>query len=208
VLNNLKEHGYSGIDDSTKVHRFIDGIHYKPLESCKTQIFSTAAFRVDFDACVDLINNMIYSQGLSYSETSTQIAATTAAKSGTKNNQGNSSGGGKKVAFARGAKPGSTSHPRKSVQVEDRYYSSEEYAQLHPDQKLSLKLLREKKNSGGHPGNQSKKRGLPKGTQINDEWAKKIADSAAVAALKTQGAKKAKHPLLRGKSSDSDSDAE
>ena len=45
VLNNLKEHGYSGIDDSSKVRRFMDGIHYKPLETCKMQIFSTAALR-------------------------------------------------------------------------------------------------------------------------------------------------------------------
>jgi hypothetical protein len=188
----------------------MDGIHYKPLETCKTQIFATAALRVDFDGCVDLINNMIYSQNLGYSESSTQIAATMAGKSGTRNNQGNSSGGKKKVAFARGVKSGSTHNPRKSVQVEDRrYYSSEEHAKLDPDQKLSLKLLREKKTSGGHPGgNQSKKRGLPKGTQINDEWAKKIADSAAVAALKAQSAKKVKHPSLRGKSSDSDSDAD
>jgi hypothetical protein len=64
VLNNLKEHGYSGIDEFTKVRRLMDGIHYKPLETCKTQIFAMAALRVDFDGCVDLINNMIYSQNL------------------------------------------------------------------------------------------------------------------------------------------------
>ncbi len=208
MLNNLKEHRYSDIDESTKVHRLMDGIQYKPLETCKTHINATAALRVDFDACVDLINNMIYSQNFGSSESSTQIAATTAGKPGAWNNQGSSSGGKKKVAFARGAKSGSTPNPRKSVQVEDRYYSSEEYAKLDPDQKLALKLLRENKTGGGHLGNQSKKRGLPKGTQINDEWAKKIADSAAVAALKAQCAKKAKHPSLRGKSSDSDSDAE
>jgi hypothetical protein len=180
----------------------MDGIvHYKPLETCTTQIFATAALHVDFDGCEDLINNMIYSQNLGYTESSTQIAATTAGKSGTRNkNAGNSSGGKKKVAFARGVKSGSTPNPRKSVQFEDQVYSSEEYAKLDPDQKLSLKLLREKKSGGGHPGNQSKKRGLPKGTQINDEWAKKIADSVAVAALKAQSAKKAKHPSLRGKS--------
>jgi hypothetical protein len=154
----------------------MDGIHYKPLESCKTQIFLTAALRVDFDACVDLINNMIHSQNLGYSETSTQIATTTAAKSGTKNTQGNSSGGKKKVAFARDVKSGSTPNTRKLVQVlEDQYYSSEEYAKLDLDQKLSLKLLREKKNSGGHPGgNQSKKCGLPKGTQINDDGPRRL----------------------------------
>jgi hypothetical protein len=61
MMNNLKEHGYSGIDDSSKVRRFMDGIHYKALETCKTQIFLTAALRVDFDACVDLINNIILS---------------------------------------------------------------------------------------------------------------------------------------------------
>ncbi len=80
---------------------------------------------------------------------------------------------------------------------------------MDPDQKLSLKLLpREKKNSGGQIGKQGKKQSLPKGTQINDEWAKKFADSAAVAALKAQGFKMAKHPSLRGKSSNLDSDAE
>jgi hypothetical protein len=85
---------------------------------------------------------MIHTKGLSYAESSTQIAATTASKPGTKHNQGNSSGGGKKLGFAKGTKPGSTLHPKKFVQVEDRYYSSEEYAKMDPDQKLSLKLLR------------------------------------------------------------------
>ncbi len=158
---------------------------------------------------MDLINNMIHTQGLSYAEASTQIAATTAPKPGsTKNHQGkNSSGGGKRISFTRGTKPGSTLHPKKIVQVEDRYYSSEEYANMDPDQKLSLKLLREKKNSRGQGGKQGKKRSLPK-AEMNEEWAKKLADRAAVAALKAQGGKKAPHPSLRGKSSDLDLDAE
>jgi hypothetical protein len=121
VLNNLKVHGYSGIDEASKVRRFLDGIQYAQLENCKTQIYSTAALQVDFDGCVDLINNMIHTKGLSYAESSTQIAATTASKPGTKHNQGNSSGGGKKLGFAKGTKPGSTPHPKKFVQVEDRY---------------------------------------------------------------------------------------
>ncbi len=146
----------------------MDGIQYKPLETCKPQIYWSAALRVDFDACVDLINNMIHTQGLSYTEASTQIAATTASKPGTKNHQGNSSGGGRKIGFAKGTKPGSTLHPKKIVQVADRYYSSEEYAKMDPDQKLSLKLLREKKNNGGQGGKQGKKRSFPK-AEMNDE---------------------------------------
>jgi hypothetical protein len=187
----------------------MDGIQYAPLENCKTQIYATAALRVDFDGCVDLINNMIHTKGLSYAESSTQIAATTASKPGTKHNQGNSSGGGKKLGFAKGTKPGSTPrHPNKFVQVEDRYYSSEEYAKMDPDQqKLLLKLLREKKNSGGQGGKQGKKPSFPK-AEMNEEWAKKLADRAAVAAVKAHSGKKTPHPSLRGKSSDSDSDAE
>jgi hypothetical protein len=61
VLNNLKDFGYSGIDEASKVRCFMDGIQFKPLETCKSQIFATAALQVDFDGCVDLINNMIHS---------------------------------------------------------------------------------------------------------------------------------------------------
>ena len=60
---------------------------------------------------------------------------------------------------------------------------------------------------GGQGGKQGKKRSFPK-AEMNEEWAKKLADRAAVAAVKAHGGKKTTHPSLRGKSTDSDSDAE
>jgi hypothetical protein len=58
-LNGLKEHGYSGIDESSTVRPFLDGIKYGPLVLCKGAVFSSPALSKDFERAVDLYNNYI-----------------------------------------------------------------------------------------------------------------------------------------------------
>ena len=54
ILNGLVEHGYSGIDDCSKVRHLIEVIKTRELDSVNTQILSSAPLRIKFDACVTL----------------------------------------------------------------------------------------------------------------------------------------------------------
>ena len=59
ILTGLVEHGYSGIDDRSKVRHLMVGISTKVLDPVKTQIMASATLRNDFDACVNLYKDFI-----------------------------------------------------------------------------------------------------------------------------------------------------
>ena len=59
ILTSLVEHGYSGIDDRSKVRQLMSGIKTKILDPVKTQIMASAVLRNDFDACVNLYKDFI-----------------------------------------------------------------------------------------------------------------------------------------------------
>ena len=59
ILTCLVNHGYSGIDDRSKVQHLMAGINTKVLDPVKTQIMASAALRNDFDACVNLYKDFI-----------------------------------------------------------------------------------------------------------------------------------------------------
>jgi hypothetical protein len=50
VLNGLKDYGYAGIYDSSKVHHLIKGIKRTELDVCKTQVMASPSLRDDFSA--------------------------------------------------------------------------------------------------------------------------------------------------------------
>jgi hypothetical protein len=54
VLNGLKDYGYAGIDDSSKVHHLLKGIKITELDVCKTQVVASPSLRNDFAATVEL----------------------------------------------------------------------------------------------------------------------------------------------------------
>ena len=54
ILTGLVKHGYSGIDDRSKVRHLMAGIKTKVLDPVKTQIIASAPLRNNFDACVNL----------------------------------------------------------------------------------------------------------------------------------------------------------
>ena len=59
ILTGLVDHGYSGIDNQSKVRHLMDGIKTKELDSVKTQILASALLRNDFDSCVNLYKDFI-----------------------------------------------------------------------------------------------------------------------------------------------------
>ena len=59
ILTGLVEHGYSGIDERSKLRHLMAGIKTKVLDPVKTQIMASATLRNDFDACVNLYKDFI-----------------------------------------------------------------------------------------------------------------------------------------------------
>jgi hypothetical protein len=75
VLNGLKEYGYSGIDDSSKVRHLLKGIKTTDLDVCKAQVMASPTLRDDFTATVELYSTFIkqmkvYNPQLNVSEVS------------------------------------------------------------------------------------------------------------------------------------------
>jgi hypothetical protein len=59
VLNGLKEYGYSGIDDSSKVRHLLKGIKTTEMDVCKAQVMASPTLRDDFPATVELYSTFI-----------------------------------------------------------------------------------------------------------------------------------------------------
>jgi hypothetical protein len=59
VLNGLKDYGYAGIDDSSKVRHLLKGIKTTELDVCKTQVMDSPSLRDDFAATVELYSAFI-----------------------------------------------------------------------------------------------------------------------------------------------------
>jgi hypothetical protein len=140
VFNGLKDYGYAGIDDLSKVHHLLKGIKSTGLDVCKTQVMARPSLRDDFAATVELYSTFIK-----------QMKA--------ENPQLNVS----EVSFARG-KAGKNSFGKRNSSgmsnfsndaVDDRFFEKHEYHSLTPDQKNRLRLKHLKCGHVGkcHSGN-------------------------------------------------------
>jgi hypothetical protein len=59
VLNGLKDYGYAGIDDSSKVRHLLKGIKSTEPDVFKTQMMDSPSLRDDFEATVELYSTLI-----------------------------------------------------------------------------------------------------------------------------------------------------
>ena len=59
ILEDLKEFGYNGIDERSKVRKFVDSIKTKLLDTIKGQIMASAELRTDFDKCTTLFKDFL-----------------------------------------------------------------------------------------------------------------------------------------------------
>jgi len=77
ILNNLREYGYSGIDEWSKVRYLVGGISTNALDAVKTRILSDAPLRCDFEGCVNLYKDFIKQQrtGNDVQEREAKVAA-------------------------------------------------------------------------------------------------------------------------------------
>ena len=130
ILTSLIEHGYSGIDDRSKVRHLMAGIKAKLMYPVKTQIMVSATLRNYFDACVN-----IYKDFIEQSDDLGVCNANISLVHSNKNSAPSGSGGG----------GGSGTNYKKVVpdnSVPYRYYTIEEYQALNDVQNKGLKLKR------------------------------------------------------------------
>lgn len=138
ILQGLVEHGYSGIDERSKVRHLLAGIKSAALDPVKTRILSDANLRSDFSACVILYKDFIMQVNAASNVRESRVAATMSDK-------------GK----------GTSSEENIDMSVEDRYYNKKEYASLSAAQRNALRLKRAKrghKSSSKTPTPKNQKR--------------------------------------------------
>jgi hypothetical protein len=136
----LKDYGYAGIDDSSKVRHLLKGINKTELYVCKIQVMASQPPRDDFTSTVELYSTFIKHMKA-------------------ENPQLNAS----EVSFARG-KGGKNSFGKRNstgisnisnAAVDDRFFEKHEYHAVTPGQKntLSFKRLKRGHVGNGHGGN-------------------------------------------------------
>ena len=135
VLEGLVEHGYAGIDARSKVRHLLNGIKMEQLDAVKMQVMSSATLRNDFTACVTLFQDFIRQVKSRSDQPTLNISMVHTAKK-------------------RKAMDG-------NEDVEDRYYTKEEYAELSQGQKETLRQKR-KRRKGGGKGDHKKSKGTDK----------------------------------------------
>jgi hypothetical protein len=58
VLNGLKDYGYAGIDDSSKVRHLLKGIKTSELDGCKAQVMASPSLRDDLQPLLNCIPHL------------------------------------------------------------------------------------------------------------------------------------------------------
>jgi hypothetical protein len=134
VLNGMKDYGYGGIDDSSKVRHLLKVIKTTELDVCKMQVMASPSLRDDFAATVELYSTFIKQMKAENPQLNVSEVNFAHEKSG-KNSYGKRhSTGISNVSNAA---------------VDDRFFEKHEYNALTPDQKSTLRLKHLKR---GHVG--------------------------------------------------------
>ena len=136
VLNGLREYGYAGIDDNSKVRILMKGIKTNDLDAVKTQILASPALRDDFQATVELYATFIKQTKAENPQMNVSEVSYSKYKGKNSNGKRGSPGG--------------------NGDVDDRFYEKEEYHALSAEQKNTLRLKRAKR---GHVGSAKKSGG-------------------------------------------------
>lgn len=188
VLERLRPHGYMGMDEGTKIRHFEDGIKCPKLRSgAMHTIRANLHLYRSFTAVAQFLQGAV-----------------------TTENAASKRSGGRQVSFVE-----TEDDSKSSAKVDVRYYTGEEYSELSPEQKFSLKRSREEMKGQSGKGKSSKKPGANQSNKSkqrgNQKFAKKQKrqiSSMVNAGIKAALAKQKKTPSRdQDSSSDSDSDA-
>jgi hypothetical protein len=147
ILDGLKEYGFSGMDEATRVRKFVAGIKTDKLDAIRAAVLANPT--LSFDRVTRLYRDHV---------------AMTQSMNPSPQEQ-------RQVSDVR------TSSNRDDV--EDRYYTRDEYNKLTADQKFSLKKKRERRGGGRKDGNSDRKSKPAKKTQFHKHPVMKAAMKAA-----------------------------
>jgi hypothetical protein len=136
----LKDYGYAGIDDSSKVRHLLKGIKTTELDVCKTQVMAIPSLPDDFAATVELYSTFIKQMKAENPQLNVSEVRFVCGKAG-------------KNSF--GKRHSSGMSDLSNATVDDRFFEKHEYHALTPDQYNTLRLKRLKRGrvGKGHNGN-------------------------------------------------------
>lgn len=147
ILEELVQHGYSGIDEGSKVRYLVRGVKMQALDTVKTSILGNSALQNDFTASAALLMYFIEQmKGQNPTDRDITIAAT-----GPDDNNDDPTVNKKKIM--------------PNMMVEQQYYSSKEFAWLTPEQRAGLNAKRDARDAldGGKERQDAKKQGKRNG---------------------------------------------
>jgi hypothetical protein len=150
----LKDYGYAGNDDSSKVRHLLKGIKTTELDVCKTQVMSSPSLLDDFDPTVEFYSTFIKQMKAENPHLKVSEVSFDRGKGG-------------KNSFGKRGSSGISNVSKDAV--DDHFFEKHEYHDLTPEQKNILYLKRLKRgrvgNVHGGSGNGNGK-GNGKGTTL------------------------------------------
>ena len=147
TAQDLVPYGYSGIDSASRVRKVLNGIKTDTLDSVKNLIMSDQVLASDFDRSMNLFKDFLaQKKSLHQPGNNTANIAAASAPHG---------GNGRRFRNkpSRGSNGSTRNNKRKAnvsaVDVQDRYYTEDEYSSLSPEQKKALHELRKRRSRRG-----------------------------------------------------------
>jgi hypothetical protein len=140
TAQDLACYGYNGIDNASRVRK----LKTDQLDSVKNQVMSDQALATDFDRVVNLFNDFL-AQKRALSKNNNSSAGIAAQKTGRKDRK------------RRGEEENHNQNSRRrtsnisAVDIKDRYYTPQEYAQLSQEPKKALHELRKNRTPKKEP---------------------------------------------------------
>ncbi|HSN24564.1 MAG TPA: hypothetical protein VLS45_10470 [Methylomicrobium sp.] len=134
VSEDLKAHGYAGMDETSRVRRLLTGIRTDKLNIVKSQVLANPDLSCNFERTVNLFKDYI-AQTKSLQSSSGNSASIAGVHADSKKKKGTDGKDNKKWDHAQISQ----------VKVQDRYYTKEEYNKLSKEEKKALHEMRKKR---------------------------------------------------------------
>jgi hypothetical protein len=179
ILEDLVQYGYSGIDEGSKVRYLVRGVRTQSLDTVKANILASATLRNNFTAASGLFKDFIEQMKSHQPDRDITIAGV-----GTGAGDGDSDSGTEQLA---------TTKVKPDMNVDERYYSRKEFANLTPEQKAGLTAKRDARDArdGGRKkgrGDRNKNKWTSTGKQGRNQHVTLSKASIAAVATAMKGA--------------------
>jgi hypothetical protein len=142
ILNGLVDHGYSGIDESSKVRILLKGgITTPQYDVVKARVLASTELKTSFARSVELYKDFIKETKVEAPNNVSEVQTRARCKGGKGNDKGNVGGGGG-GGGGHGGGGGSYNSNIKAPRMEEKIYSQAYYMVLLEDQKDALQQKR------------------------------------------------------------------